>query len=184
VYLLCRDGSARDLQNPVTMRRSPRSLTTIAAITLAACAPKAATSHEPAADAQSDGGPHHHCVGVAPPPPTPYELAIAIPYDPAMEPRISPDERAAFEAARPAFVRYCVRCHASGTKKVKRSTLDRLDMTRYPFTSRSDDVAATVRAVVGAGGGTPSMPLVGRGCLADSELAAIAAWADVAVTRR
>jgi hypothetical protein len=166
------------------MSRSFVSPSMIVAIALAACAPKAATSQAPSADAQDAGGPHHHCAGAVPPLPTPYELAIAIPYGEAVEPRISPDERTAFEAARPTFVRYCVRCHASGTKKVKRSTLDRLDMTRYPFTSRSSDVAATVRTVVGVGGGTPSMPLVGRGCLEDRELEAIATWADAVVTRR
>lgn len=150
----------------------------LVAVALAACASKAGPSQPPTADARDAGSPHHHCAVAAPPTPTPYDLAVAIPYDAASAAHITSDERAAFEAALPTFVRYCVRCHVSGTKKVKRSTLDRLDMTSYPFTSRSGDVAALVRTVVGADGSAPSMPLVGRGCLDAAALDAISAWAD------
>ena len=174
VVLALRGGAAH--AKPPGMRTS--LLSSIVAVALASCASKTARSQAPAADAHDTGGPHHHCAGTVPPRPTPYELAIAIPYDETVADRIAPEERAAFEAARPTFVRYCVRCHASGTKKVKRSTLDHLDMTSYPFATRADDVAALVRTVVGAGGGAPSMPLVGRGCLDTAEVDAIAAWAD------
>ena len=155
------------------MRASP--LYTAIALAVAGCASKTGPAPAPATDAQEVGGPHHHC---GTPPPTPYELAIAIPYDEASRHRVAAEERDAFEIARPTFVRYCVRCHASGTKKVKRSTLDHLDMTSYPFASRDGNVAALVRTVLGATGGAPSMPLVGRGCLDAAELDAIRAWAD------
>jgi hypothetical protein len=153
-------------------------LATITALVSVSCASKAAPSQLPVVDAQVAGGPHHHCTTAPPPAPAPYDLAIAMPYDESVRDRLSPDERAAFETARPTFVRYCVRCHASGTKKVKQSTLDRLDMTTYPFTSRHGDVSALILTVIGATGGAPSMPLVGRGCLEPADLDAIRGWAD------
>lgn len=161
-----------------------RSLALIPALLLAACAPRTAPRSSPPADAvvPTDaavaGGPQHHCADLTPV--SADDVAAAADVIPIRaDAAVAAAERAAFDAARPVFARYCWRCHAGHGKKTKASTLARLDMTSYPFaSSHGDAIAAHIRVVLGLDGSAPSMPLVARGCVPAADLERVAAWAD------
>jgi hypothetical protein len=91
----------------------------------------------------------------------------------------TPDERAAFERATPAFERHCFRCHTTGGKKSKPKTLAHLDMDGYPFTGHhADEAGRVVRKVLGAEGGKATMPSDDPGAVTGDDLALILAWAQ------
>jgi hypothetical protein len=145
---------------------------------LAACATRSPPSSSPPLDADVAGGAHHHCAAL--PPVGAADVVAAspvIPIDTAAAAGLDPAERTSFEAARPVFARYCWRCHAGGSKKVKASTLAQLDMTSYPFASdHGAAVVPLIRTVVGLDGAPATMPMAGRGCVPAADLDRIAAW--------
>lgn len=88
-------------------------------------------------------------------------------------------EQAAFDKAKPVFVKYCASCHTKGGAKATAKKLDHFDMTVYPFGGHhAGTMAATIRKVLGIGGRKPSMPADRKGAVKGDELALIAAWAD------
>ena len=90
----------------------------------------------------------------------------------------TPDQ-AAFEKAKPVFVKYCANCHQKGAPKATAKKLDHFDMTTYPFGGHhAATMAATIRKVLAIGGGKPTMPADKKGAVKGAELALIAAWAD------
>lgn len=92
----------------------------------------------------------------------------------------TPEERAAYEAAKSVFERHCFRCHTTAGKKAKRKSLDHLTMDDYPFAGHHAGEAATVvRRVLGVGGkAKATMPSDDPGVVAGDELAKVLAWAD------
>ena len=99
-------------------------------------------------------------------------------HEPAAKP--TPDEIAAFAAARPAFEHHCFRCHTSVGKKSKRKALEHISMDGYPFGGHHASEAATiVRKVLGADGKSKAtMPSDDRGAVTGDDLAKVLAWAD------
>jgi hypothetical protein len=88
-------------------------------------------------------------------------------------------EKSAFERAEPVFRQYCARCHARGGAKARAKTLDHFDMTGYPFGGHhAAEITASIREVLGIGGGEATMPMDRPGAVQGEELQRIAAWAD------
>ena len=88
-------------------------------------------------------------------------------------------ENAAFEKAKPVFDKFCASCHTQGARGAKKKTLDHFDMTKYPFTGHhAGELTATIRKVLGIGGGKPTMPRNNPGAVQGDDLALIGAWAD------
>ena len=98
----------------------------------------------------------------------------------ATPPAPTPEERAAFEAARPAFEKNCFRCHTTAGKKSKRKALQHLSMDTYPFGGHhASEVGKVVRKALGGGGaGKATMPSDGPGTVTGDDLRVINAWAD------
>lgn len=92
----------------------------------------------------------------------------------------TPEELAAYEAAKPVFERHCFRCHTTAGKKAKRKSLEHLPMDAYPFGGHHAGEAATViRTVLGVGGrAKATMPSDDPGAVTGDELAKVLAWAD------
>jgi hypothetical protein len=97
---------------------------------------------------------------------------------PAFKP--TPDEIAAFDAARPAFEHHCFRCHTSAGKKSKPKTLEHIAMDSYPFGGHhASEAGKAIRKVLGADGKSkPTMPSDDRGAVAGDDLVKVLAWAD------
>ena len=94
--------------------------------------------------------------------------------------RPTPEEIAAFGAAKPAFERHCFRCHTTTGKKSKRKALDHISMDGYPFGGHhADEAGKVVRKVLGADGKSKAtMPSDDKGAVAGDDLTKIVAWAD------
>jgi hypothetical protein len=92
--------------------------------------------------------------------------------------RPTPEEQAAFAAAKPAFERHCFRCHTTAGKRSKRKALEHMSMDRYPFGGHhSGEAGAAIRKVLGIGGATkPTMPSDDPGSVTGDDLAKIEAW--------
>jgi mono/diheme cytochrome c family protein len=91
----------------------------------------------------------------------------------------APPEQAAYEKAKPVFVKYCASCHTKGGAKATAKKLDHFDMTSYPFGGHhAATIAATIRKVLAINGGKPTMPADKKGAVKGDELALIAAWCD------
>jgi mono/diheme cytochrome c family protein len=99
---------------------------------------------------------------------------------PGPSPQPTPEERAAFETAKPAFERNCFRCHTSAGKKSKRKAMQHLAMDGYPFTGHhANEVGKVVRKALGVGGrGKATMPSDDPGSVTGADLRLIVAWAD------
>ena len=95
-------------------------------------------------------------------------------------PEPTPEERAAFETAKPAFERNCFRCHTTTGKKFKPKAMQHLAMDTYPFGGQhANEVGKVVRAALGMGGAEKStMPSDEPGTVAGEDLRLILAWAD------
>lgn len=94
---------------------------------------------------------------------------------------VTPDEKAAFDAAKPAFEKHCFRCHTTSGKKAKRKTLDHLTMDSYPFGGHhANDVASSIRRTLGIAPNKkkPTMPKDEPGAVVGDDLERISAWAD------
>jgi hypothetical protein len=97
--------------------------------------------------------------------------------------QIDPDvplvEIAAYVQAKTAFERHCFRCHASNGEEPTRRGMEKLDMSRYPFTGRRAAVAGrTVRRALGGAGPKATMPKDDPDSIAADDLAIILKWAD------
>jgi len=92
----------------------------------------------------------------------------------------TPEELAAFEAAKPAFERWCFRCHTTAGKKAKRKTLQHLAMDTYPFSGHhAGEAGKVVRRALGAGGAAKAtMPSDEPGTVTREDLRLILSWAD------
>jgi hypothetical protein len=92
----------------------------------------------------------------------------------------TPAERAAFDAAKPAFDRNCFRCHTTSGKKSKRKALQHLAMDTYPFGGHhANEVGKVVRSALGMGsGGKATMPSDEPGTVAGEDLRLILTWPD------
>jgi mono/diheme cytochrome c family protein len=85
----------------------------------------------------------------------------------------------AYEKAKPVFDKFCANCHTQGRPGARKGTLAHLDTTVYPFTGHhSHETTATVRRVLGVGGGKATMPMNKPGAVQGEDLALIIAWAD------
>jgi mono/diheme cytochrome c family protein len=168
-----------------------RSLALVSALltaTLAACGSKAPApdSPEPSAEATPAEPPHAEHMpgdehadheGAEPAPAEP--AAPAAPDPEKVQADLLAAEMAAYDAARPVFEKHCARCHQTGGAKAKPKMLKHFDITRYPFGGHhADEVSATVRKVLGIGGGKPTMPADKKGAVQGDELALVAAWVD------
>jgi hypothetical protein len=72
---------------------------------------------------------------------------------------VSPEERAAYEKARPLFETYCAKCHTTQGAKATAEALEHFGMDAYPFrrASRCGNHGDDSRSL-GATGSKPSMP--------------------------
>jgi hypothetical protein len=108
----------------------------------------------------------------------------ATPAEPAADPAAEAADRAAAEQdayakIQPLLETHCARCHKTGGKKARPKVLAHFSMDAYPFTGEhAADITATMRKVLGIGGGKPTMPMDKPGAVAGDDLAAFAAWAD------
>jgi hypothetical protein len=94
---------------------------------------------------------------------------------------VTEEERAAYEAARPAFERHCFRCHTAKGRKAKQKSLSHLSMDRYPLGGHhAAEAGAVIRRVLGAGPDKKpaTMPSDDRGAVTGDDLSKILAWAD------
>jgi hypothetical protein len=100
--------------------------------------------------------------------------------EPAGEP--TEVERAAYEAALPAFQAWCTSCHAGDDGREHPVARDHLDMTGYPFGGEHGGsmAAAMIREVVGGNGHAATMPADDPGAVRGHDLALVLAWADAA----
>jgi hypothetical protein len=97
----------------------------------------------------------------------------------------TPDEKAAFERAKPAFERHCFRCHATAGANAKPKALAHIRMDGYPFGGHhADEAGAAVRKVLGASGGIATMPADDPGGVTGDDLARMLAWANAFDTAR
>ena len=86
-------------------------------------------------------------------------------------------EQEAYERAKPVFQRYCAGCHTSSSGKAE--ALRHFSMDSYPFGGHhADQVATTIRDVLGVTGKAATMPLDRPGAVRGEELRVILDWAD------
>jgi mono/diheme cytochrome c family protein len=88
-------------------------------------------------------------------------------------------EMTAYQAAKPIFEQHCASCHtSSGTpSKAKKKALGHFTMDSYPFGGHhAGELGTTIRKVLGAGGGKPTMPKDDPGAVEGRELELVVAW--------
>ena len=104
-------------------------------------------------------------------------------------------ERAAYDAARPVFERWCVRCHVPTNGSMSVITSDTFDISTYPFTGQSGalagyhvaDVLGTMFGDLDAPDGAdefrrpwaqhaPRMPKTEPGAVQGDDLALVRTW--------
>lgn len=109
--------------------------------------------------------------------PTPPEPTPAPKADPKAE--LLATEMAAYDKAKPAFDKWCAKCHSQGNKLATKKKLEHFDMTKYPFGGHhAMEVSKEIREALGIDGSKPTMPADKKGAVKGEELAAIKAWAD------
>ena len=88
-------------------------------------------------------------------------------------------ETSAWEAAKPAFTKYCATCHTKDGKKAAKKKLDHFDMDTYPLGGHhTSTIGFTIREVLGLASKKATMPYDKPGSVKGDELAAIKAWTD------
>jgi hypothetical protein len=88
-------------------------------------------------------------------------------------------ELQAYAMMEPIFVTHCARCHQPGEAEADAATLRHFSMGEYPLGGHhAHEMSDTIRKVLGAGGGDPTMPEDDPGALAGEELAIVLLWAD------
>ncbi|MDX2054505.1 MAG: hypothetical protein SFV15_19040 [Polyangiaceae bacterium] len=91
---------------------------------------------------------------------------------------VLPAELAAYERARPVFERYCGDCHSADGTRSQASALNHFSMDTYPFGGHhAEEMAGTIRRVLGADGGKATMPPDHPGAVEGDELKLILDWA-------
>ncbi|MBP8808861.1 MAG: hypothetical protein KBG48_20335 [Kofleriaceae bacterium] len=167
----------------------------MASVVIAGCGGKAAAPPVAAGDGTQHGHDHDpdHHGAVAPadaeadrdhlphvdaplpdaPPPAPPTDAAQVRVD------LLAAETEAYRSARPVLERHCGRCHQRGGRQATAKKLGHFDMTTYPFGGHhADELGRVIRAVLGVGGGKPTMPAGRPGVVQGDDLAAIVAWAE------
>jgi hypothetical protein len=92
---------------------------------------------------------------------------------------VAPDEREAYERARPVFEKYCTKCHSAAGAKHDDLAMKHLDMSTYPFGGHhGPEAAQEVREALGLTGEQPTMPDDAPGSVQGDDLALVVAWAD------
>ena len=90
---------------------------------------------------------------------------------------VSAEEQQAYERARPVFERYCASCHTS--ERGSTAALVHFSMDGYPFGGHhADEIAGTIRLVLGVNGEKATMPQGQPGVVKGEELQRIIDWAD------
>ncbi len=88
---------------------------------------------------------------------------------------VTPDEKSAYEVARPVLEKYCFKCHTTDGAKAKKKTLGHLNMDTYPFGGHhGDQIGAAVDKVLV--GPKPKMPPDDKGAVKGEDLKKILAW--------
>lgn len=91
---------------------------------------------------------------------------------------VPPAELLAYQQARPVFERYCSDCHTAAGTRSQASALNHFSMDTYPFGGHhADEMAGTIREVLGADGGKATMPPGRPGAVQGQELELILNWA-------
>jgi len=92
--------------------------------------------------------------------------------------QLEADEREAYERAKPVFAAHCARCHTDSGPKASQSARRHFDMDFYPFGGHhAAEMPRTLRRVLGADGGKPTMPRDDPGAVREVELELVLAWA-------
>lgn len=90
---------------------------------------------------------------------------------------VSAEEQQAYERARPVFERYCASCHRS--ERGSAAALVHFSIDGYPFGGHhADEIAGTVRKVLGVTGEKATMPQGRPGIVKGEELQRVIDWAD------
>jgi mono/diheme cytochrome c family protein len=93
--------------------------------------------------------------------------------------QLEADERAAYDRAKPVFAAHCARCHTEGAPKASESARRHFDMDVYPFGGHhAAEMSKSLRRVLGATGGKPTMPRDDPGAVRGAELELVLALAD------
>lgn len=88
-------------------------------------------------------------------------------------------ETAAYEKAKPVFVKYCSNCHTKDGKKSSAKKLGHFDMGVYPFGGEhTASIGNEIRKVLGIDGGKATMPFDKPGSVTGEDLATIKAWTE------
>jgi mono/diheme cytochrome c family protein len=88
-------------------------------------------------------------------------------------------ELAAYQAAKPVFVKYCGACHTATGNKTSPSKLEHFDMSSYPFDAKQGDgIDDAIRVTLGLRGTKATMPKNKPGSLTGEELQLIVNWAE------
>lgn len=88
-------------------------------------------------------------------------------------------ELAAYQAAKPVFVKYCGACHSATGNKTSPSKLEDFDMSSYPFDGKeTDDIDDVISVTLGLRGTKATMPKNKPGSLNGEELQLIVDWAE------
>lgn len=86
-------------------------------------------------------------------------------------------EASAYDAAKPAFAKYCTPCHTTAGKRATAKALREIEMTSYPFIgARARSAGNEIRSSLGLDGTKPTMPLGKGGSVTGPDLKLIAAW--------
>lgn len=85
----------------------------------------------------------------------------------------------AYERARPVFQRYCASCHTTAGERSRPAALRHFNMDSYPLGGHhTNEIAATVRNVLGTSGERATMPRDRPGVVQGDDLRLILEWAD------
>jgi len=151
---------------------------------VAACAstagqsrPAAAPEHEEAhAGGEHPPAPgHHEPTDASAPTESEIPMADAHRHDHAAAGALS--EQEAYGRARPVFQQYCAICHTRASNK--RGALRHFSMDTYPFGGHhADQMATTIREVLGTTGKRATMPRDRPGIVQGEELRLVLDWAD------
>ena len=139
--------------------------------------PPANTNAVPIAEPSESATPSEPANPVAPVKPEPAQPAAP---DPAkVKAELLAAEMAAYEKAKPVFVKYCAKCHSKDGSKQSTSKREHFDITTYPFGGHhAMDVHNEVRVALGVTGKKPTMPADKKGAVKGEELELVKAWAD------
>ena len=149
-------------------------------VSLAACGSKSPPS-TPAPEAAHDHGEvDHTSAGSAVPTTAPAPPSEPPAPDPAkIKADLLASETAAWETAKPVFVKSCASCHTKAGKKSAKKKLDHMDMDTYPIGGHhTGTIGYAIRDVLGISGKKPTMPDNKPGSVQGDDLEKIKLWTD------